>query len=268
MKNDCSLSAESLSPESLSPEGPLTAGKVAVVTGGTRGIGEAIAVELARQGTTVAVVYGHDDEAAKLLMKRADDVGWAMSAHRCDISNAQDCERALDEVLEAHGRVDHLVNNAGITVDRTVRKMSYADWHQVIDTNLSGAFYMTKGVLDHMVERGSGRIVNISSVIGETGNVGQANYAASKAGLFGLTKSLALETARKGVTVNCVAPGFIETGMVAAIPEPVLAGIVGKIPVNRLGVVEEVAHAVLFLLDDRASYVTGAVIPVNGGLDM
>lgn len=243
-------------------------GKVALVTGGTRGIGEAIAFELARQGTTVAVAYAHDDEAAERLLKRADDVGWSMSAHRCDISQAADCERAVGEVMAAHGRVDYLVNNAGITKDRTMRKMSHDDWRQVIDTNLSGAFYMTKAVLDHMVERESGRIVNISSVIGETGNLGQANYAASKAGLFGFTKSLALETARKGVTVNCVAPGFVETGMVAAVPDEVMAGIVDKIPVKRLGSVEEVAHAVMFLLDERASYITGSVISVNGGLDM
>ncbi len=242
--------------------------RVAVVTGGTRGIGEAIATELARQGATVAVAYGHDAEAAERLLKKADDVGWSMTAHRCDISNPDDCERLISDVMEAHGQVDYLVNNAGITIDRTVRKMTHDDWHQVIDTNLSGAFYLTKAVLDHMVARESGRIVNISSVIGETGNVGQANYAASKAGLFGLTKTLALETARKGVTVNCVAPGFIETGMVAAVPDEVLGTIKDKIPVKRLGAVDEVAHAVMFLLDDRASYITGAVIPVNGGLDM
>jgi 3-oxoacyl-(acyl-carrier-protein) reductase len=245
-----------------------TEGRVALVTGGTRGIGEAIAFELARQGTTVAVAYAHDEEAAERLLKRADDVGWSMSAHRCDIAKAEDCERTIDEVMAAHGHVDYLVNNAGITRDRTMRKMSNADWQEVLDTNLSGAFFMTRAVLDHMVGRESGRIVNISSVIGETGNVGQANYAASKAGLFGLTKSLALETARKGVTVNCVAPGFVETGMVAGVPDEVLAGIVDKIPVKRLGSVEEVAHAVLFLLDDRASYITGSVIAVNGGLDM
>lgn len=247
------------------PEGDT---RVALVTGGTRGIGEAIAVELARQGVTVAVAYSNDTEAAERLIKRARDVGWAMTAHRADIASPEACEQLFTDVLAAHGRVDHLVNNAGITVDRTVRKMTWDDWQRVIDTNLSGAFYLSKAAMEHMVARGSGRIVNISSVIGETGNIGQANYAASKAGLFGLTKSMALETARKGVTVNCVAPGFIETGMVAAVPDEVLAGIVGRIPVQRLGAVEEVAHAVLFLLDDRASYVTGAVIPVNGGLDM
>jgi len=260
MTIDCTTTTNASTPESEA--------RVALVTGGTRGIGEAIAVELARQGVTVAVAYSNDTEAAERLMKKADDVGWSMTAHRADIARPEACQQLFDDVLAAHGRVDHLVNNAGITVDRTVRKMTWDDWQRVIDTNLSGAFYLSKAAMEHMVARGSGRIVNISSVIGETGNIGQANYAASKAGLFGLTKSMALETARKGVTVNCVAPGFIETGMVAAVPDEVLAGIVGRIPVQRLGAVEEVAHAVLFLLDDRASYVTGAVIPVNGGLDM
>jgi NAD(P)-dependent dehydrogenase (short-subunit alcohol dehydrogenase family) len=174
----------------------------------------------------------------------------------------------VGEVLAAHGQLDYLVNNAGITLDRTVRKMSIEDWHAVLRINLSGAFYMSKAVLDHMLDRGTGRIVNISSVIGETGNVGQANYAASKSGLFGLTKTLALETARRGITVNCVAPGFIETEMVSAIPGDILDTIVERVPMRRLGTPEEVAHAVLFLLDDRSSYITGAVIAINGGIEM
>jgi NAD(P)-dependent dehydrogenase (short-subunit alcohol dehydrogenase family) len=161
-----------------------------------------------------------------------------------------------------------LVNNAGITVDKTVRKMTVDDWRQVLDVNLLGSFQMTKAVLEHMIERGSGRIVNISSVIGETGNVGQANYAASKAGLFGFTKSLALEMAQRGITVNSVSPGFIETEMVAAIPEATLAKIVEKIPQRRLGRPEEVARVVRFLLEDDSSYITGAVYSINGGLDM
>jgi NAD(P)-dependent dehydrogenase (short-subunit alcohol dehydrogenase family) len=170
--------------------------------------------------------------------------------------------------MDEHGRVDYLVNNAGITIDKTMRKMSPEDWRQVINVNLSGAFQMTKAVLEHMIERGSGRIVMISSVIGETGNIGQANYAASKAGLFGFTKSLALEMAQKGITVNCVAPGFIGTEMVAAIPEAALAKVIEKIPQRRLGKPEEVARVVRFLLEDDASYITGAVFNVNGGLDM
>ena len=170
--------------------------------------------------------------------------------------------------MDRFGRVDYLINNAGITVDKTVRKMTVDDWRQVLDVNLSGAFQMTKAVLEHMIERGSGRIVNISSVIGETGNIGQANYAASKAGLFGFTKSLALEMAQRGITVNCVAPGFIETEMVAAIPEATLSKVVEKIPQRRLGKPEEVARVVRFLLEDDSSYITGAVFNINGGLDM
>ena len=171
-------------------------------------------------------------------------------------------------MLDRYGRIDFLVNNAGITVDKTVRKMTPEDWHNVLNVNLFGAFAMIKAVLEHMIERGSGRIVNISSVIGETGNVGQANYAASKAGLFGLTKSLALEMAQRGITVNCVAPGFIGTEMVAAIPAAVLDKVIEKIPQRRLGKPEEVARVVSFLLEDESSYITGAVYAVNGGLDM
>jgi NAD(P)-dependent dehydrogenase (short-subunit alcohol dehydrogenase family) len=174
----------------------------------------------------------------------------------------------VDEVLTSFGRVDYLINNAGVTVDKTVRKMTVEDWHNVLRVNLSGTFYMTKAVLDHMVERGSGRIVNISSVIGQMGNFGQANYAASKAGLFGFTKSLALETARKNITVNCISPGFISTEMLAGMPEEVLKTVVDRIPVGRLGRPDEIARAVRFLLDDESGYITGSVLAVNGGLDM
>jgi NAD(P)-dependent dehydrogenase (short-subunit alcohol dehydrogenase family) len=194
--------------------------------------------------------------------------GATVSIHQGRVDDADDCNRVVQEVMDRFGRVDYLVNNAGITVDKTVRKMSNEDWHQVLNVNLSGAFQMTKAVIEHMIERGSGRIVNISSVIGETGNVGQANYAASKAGLFGFTKSLALEMAQRGITVNCVAPGFIETEMVAAIPQAALAKVVEKIPQRRLGRPEEVARVVRFLLEDESSYITGAVYTVNGGLDM
>jgi NAD(P)-dependent dehydrogenase (short-subunit alcohol dehydrogenase family) len=164
--------------------------------------------------------------------------------------------------------VDVLVNNAGITVDKTVRRMTVQDWHAVLRVNLSGAFYMIQAVLEHMLERGFGRIINISSVVGETGAFGQANYAASKSGLFGLTKSLALETARKGITVNCVAPGYTDTDMIAGVPDNVLERYVSQIPIGRVGRPEEVARAVHFLAEDDASYITGAVIPVNGGLEM
>jgi NAD(P)-dependent dehydrogenase (short-subunit alcohol dehydrogenase family) len=185
-----------------------------------------------------------------------------------DVGQPEDCVRFVNEALSANGHVDYLINNAGINIDRTVRRMTIDEWHAVMRINISGCFYMVKAVVEHMVERGSGRIVNISSIIGETGNVGQANYATAKSGMHGLTKSLALELARKGITVNCVAPGFIDTDMMSSVPETVLENIVARIPVGRLGSSEEVAYVVTSLLDDRASYVTGAVIPVNGGLDM
>jgi len=184
-------------------------GQVAVVTGGTRGIGLAISERLLNRGVTVAAGYATRHDHAREFADKYADRG--VSIHQGNVGHNEDVLRVFSEVLDRHGHVDILVNNAGITIDKTVRKMTIDEWNQVLMVNLSGAFHMTKAVLDHMLERGSGRIVNISSVIGETGNIGQANYAASKSGLFGLTKSLALETARKGITVNCVAPGFIET---------------------------------------------------------
>lgn len=194
--------------------------------------------------------------------------GLSVSVHQGNVGVPDDCRGTVEEVVAARGRVDYLVNNAGVTVDKTVRRMSVEDWHAVLRINLSGAFYMTKAVLDHMLEQGSGRIVNISSVIGVSGNVGQANYAASKSGLFGFTKSLALETARKGITVNCVAPGFVATDMVSAMPAEALNAAIERIPLGRLGEPDEVAAAVQFLLDDRSGYITGSVLAINGGLEM
>ena len=241
-------------------------GRVALVTGGARGIGAAITEMLAANGASVAAGFSRGQESAK--NSRGE---WARRArrfrsHQGRVDSVDDCNRVVSEVMEKFGRVHYLINNAGITVDKTVRKMSVEDWRQVLDVNLSGAFQMTKAVLEHMIERGSGRIVNISSVIGETGNVGQANYAASKAGLMGFTKSLALEMAQKGITVNCVAPGFIATEMVSAIPEAALAKVIEKIPQRRLGKPDEVARVVRFLLEDESSYITGAVYDINGGL--
>jgi acetoacetyl-CoA reductase len=243
-------------------------GHVALVTGGTRGIGGAITTMLAKNGARVAAGYSRGKEAAEALQERLSAEGAQVSVHQGRVDRPEDCQRVVDEVMQKFGRIDFLVNNAGITVDKTVRKMTFEDWHNVLDVNLFGAFAMTKAVLEHMIERGSGRIVNISSVIGETGNVGQANYAASKAGLFGLTKSLALEMARRGITVNVVAPGFIETEMVGAMPQAVLDSVIAQIPQRRLGRPEEVARVVQFLLEDESSYITGAVYTINGGLDM
>jgi acetoacetyl-CoA reductase len=243
-------------------------GRVAVVTGGTRGIGAAITEALASEGVHVAAGYSRNRESAEKFAAEQAEAGRSVSIHQGNVGDPDDCRRVVEEVLESKGKVDHLVNNAGITLDKTVRKMTVDDWHAVLRVNLSGAFYMTKAVLDHMLERGFGRIVNISSVIGETGNIGQANYAASKSGLFGFTKSLAQETARKGITVNVVAPGFVDTEMVAAVPQAALDAVIAKIPMQRLGQPAEIARAVKFLVDDDASYITGAVLAVNGGLEM
>jgi len=242
--------------------------RVAIVTGGARGIGAAITRALASNGIHVAAGYSKGKATADKLGDELRGSGASVSLHQGKVDDPADCARVANEVLEAFGRIDYLVNNAGITLDKTVRKMSVEDWHNVLNVNLSGTFNMCKAVLEHMIARGSGRIINISSVIGETGNVGQANYAASKAGLFGFSKSLALEMARRGITVNCVAPGFIATEMVAAMPKAVLDTVIEKIPQGRLGKPEEVARVVRFLLDDESAYITGAVYTVNGGLDM
>ena len=246
----------------------MTEQKVAIVTGGTRGIGRAITLGLANMGVHVAAGYLANEESAKATIEAASAMSGSVSTHRVDVGNPDACLEYTSEVIEKFGRVDYLVNNAGINIDRTVRRMTVDEWHQVMRINISGCFYMVKGVIEHMVQRQSGRIVNISSIIGQTGNVGQANYATAKSGLFGLTMSLAQELAHKGITVNCVAPGFISTDMLSSVPPDIIEQIIAKIPVGRLGSPEEVAFAVINLLDDRSAYITGAVIPVNGGLDM
>ncbi|MDE2481280.1 MAG: 3-oxoacyl-[acyl-carrier-protein] reductase [bacterium] len=243
-------------------------GRVAIVTGGTRGIGAAITAALAQAGAHVAAGYSKGKDAAEACAEKLRAGGSSISLHQGRVDDFEDCQRVVNEVLQQFGRVDFLVNNAGITLDKTLRKMSSDDWCNVINVNLSGAFNMTKAVIEHMIERGSGRVVNISSVIGATGNIGQANYAASKAGLFGFTKSVALEMANKGITANVVAPGFIGTEMVAAMPEAALEKVVAKIPTRRLGKPEEVARVVKFLCEDDSAYITGAAFHVNGGLDM
>lgn len=243
-------------------------GKVAFVTGGARGIGAAITRSLAEAGVKIAAGYSRGAETAEKFKKELEGKGASISIHQGRVDSPEDCERVIKEAMDHWGRIDFLINNAGITIDKTVRRMTDKDWTDVLDVNLAGAFRMTKAVLEHMIERGSGRIVNISSVIGQTGNIGQANYAASKAGLFGFTKSLALETAQRGITVNAVAPGFIATEMVGMIPKEILDKIVERIPQRRLGKPEEVARVVRFLLEDESSYITGAVFNINGGLEM
>jgi len=236
-------------------------GQVALVTGGIRGIGAAICDRLAARGVTIAAGYSRDKEAADLF--REDHPG--SSVHQGDIGAVEDCERVISEVLDQHGRLDVLVNNAGITADKTVRRMSPHDWDRVVQVNLSGAFYLSRAILQHMLDRGSGRIINISSIIGESGNIGQANYAAAKAGLFGLTMSLAQETARKGITVNSVAPGYVSTEMVAAVPQAALEKVIAKIPAGRLGEPDEIARVVEFLADPDSGFITGQIYSVNGG---
>jgi len=263
--------------------GQKLAGRVALVTGGTRGIGAAICRSLASQGATVGAGYSRDADAAGRFVddfRSTFGEQTRVSIHQGNVSKPDDCEQFISEAIEQHGRVDILVNNAGITIDKTVLKLTAEDWNKVLAVNLSGAFFMSKAVLPHMIERGSGRIVNVSSVIGEMGNIGQANYAASKSGLFGLTKTLAREAAfmleragkltdgSPGLTVNSITPGLIATEMLDHVPEKVLDRIRSQIPVRRLGLPEEVARVVHFIAADASSYITGQVWGVNGGLDM
>ena len=263
--------------------GSKLAGRVALVTGGTRGIGASIGHSLAAQGASIAAGYSGNIEKAERFAADFRGVfgpGGAVSVHQGNVASGDDCRRVVAEVLEQHGRLDILVNNAGITIDKTILKLTDDDWHKVLDVNLSGAFFLSQAALAHMVERGTGRIINVSSVIGEVGNIGQANYAASKSGLFGLTKTFAREAAfllarsgklddgSIGLTVNTVTPGYVSTEMVAAVPEKVLEKIKAGIPLRRLGSPQEIARVVHFLAADASSYITGQVWGVNGGMDM
>ena len=240
-------------------------GQVALVTGGIRGIGLAICERLMNRGVRVAAGYSSNREAAQQFADKYADHG--VSIHQGNIGRHDDCARVIDEVLSQYGHLDILVNNAGMTVDKTVRKMSWQEWDHVIHVNLSGSFYLSQGVLQTTLDRGYGRIIYISSVIGSSGGFGQANYASAKSGLFGLTMSLALETAAKGITVNAVTPGYITTDMTAAVPGNVMEKLVANIPVGG-GEPNEVARVVEFLADPESSYITGQVYPVNGGLYM
>ncbi len=242
------------------------AGKIAVVTGGSRGIGAAVAKGLGREGATVVINYNHSQEEAQAVVEEIEAMGSSAIALQADISEAEATKVFIEKVLEKFGRIDILVNNAGITRDKSFKKMSFEEWHKVIDTNLSSAFNTCKIALPSMLEQKYGRIINISSVIGQSGGFGQTNYAAAKAGLIGFTKSLALETARAGITVNCICPGYIATEMVAAMPEKVLDAIKAQVPMKKLGDPEEVSKGVLFVCESE--YMTGQCINLNGGLYM
>jgi acetoacetyl-CoA reductase len=234
--------------------------RVAVVTGGTRGIGHAISIELKRRGLRVAANYGGNDEAAYTFQAET-----GIPIFKWDVGDYEACAAGLHQVEELVGPVSVIVNNAGITRDAMLHRMTPGQWREVIRVDLDSMFNLVHPVINGMRERNFGRIVNISSINGQKGQMGQTNYSAAKAGVIGFTKSLALENARKGITVNCVAPGYIDTEMVRAVPEKVLESIVAQIPVGRLGKAEEIAKCVAFLASDDAAFITGATMTVNGG---
>lgn len=242
-------------------------GKVAIVTGGAKGIGKSITEALAKQGVKVVINYNSSATAADELVNALAEQGSEAYACQADVSKLEDAKRLVEETVQRYGKVDFLVNNAGITRDRSFKKLSREDWNQVIDVNLSSVYNTVSAALPYIAESDNGRIINISSIIGQTGGFGQTNYSAAKAGMIGFTKSLALELARTNVTVNAICPGFIETDMVAEIPQNVLDQIVAKIPKKRLGSAEEIANGVLYLCRDGA-YVTGQQLNINGGLYM
>ncbi len=242
------------------------AGKVAVVTGSSKGIGAQIAKELAKEGASVVVNYNSSSAAADKVVEEIENLGGTAFAVKANVSNLEDAKSLFDQAIEKYGKVDILVNNAGITRDKTFRKMDANSWYEVINTNLNSVFHTTSQVINPMLEQKFGRIINISSVVGQSGAFGQTNYAATKAGLIGFTKSLALETAKSGITVNAICPGYILTEMTAEIPQNVADAITSKIPAQRFGSTKEIAEAVVYLA--KADYVTGQCINVNGGVYM
>jgi acetoacetyl-CoA reductase len=237
--------------------------RIALVTGGTRGIGRAISLELMEAGYTVVANYGGNDEKAREFTEQS-----GIPAYKFDVGSIDAC-RAAVEVIEAEvGQIEILINNAGITRDGTMHKMDYDQWYDVVRTNLGSCFYMSRCVIEGMRARNFGRIVNIGSINGQAGQYGQVNYAAAKSGIHGFTKALAQESAAKGITVNAIAPGYVATDMVMAVPEAVLEKIVAGIPVGRLGEAKDIARAVNFLVDDSADFITGSTLSINGGQHM
>jgi acetoacetyl-CoA reductase len=237
--------------------------RVAIVTGGTRGIGEAISIALKNAGYKVAANYAGNDDRAKAFTERT-----GIKAYKWDVSSYEDCVAGVAKIVADLGPVEIIVNNAGITRDGTMRKMSRGSWDEVMDTNLGGCFNLCKVCWEGMLEKNFGRVVNIGSINGQAGQYGQVNYAAAKSGIHGFTKALAQEGASKGITVNAIAPGYIDTDMVAAVPPNVLEKIVARIPVGRLGKADEIARGVLFLIGDDAGFVTGSTLSINGGQHM
>lgn len=243
-------------------------GKVAIVTGGSRGIGRAIALRLGGLGARVLINYTANEKAALEVKEAIEKGGGTASIHCFNVSSYQAAQDFFGQVLEELGRIDILVNNAGITCDGLLVRMKEEDWDRVLDVNLKGAFNCIRAVARAMMKQRTGRIINISSVIGAMGNAGQANYAASKAGLMGLTRSVARELAPRGICVNAIAPGYVESDMTAAIPEEIKKSLSAQIPLGRLGTPEDIADIVEFLSSDKAGYITGQVIHVNGGMFM
>lgn len=242
--------------------------KVAFVTGSTRGIGKQIALTLAENGYDIAINYRKENDNLKNTKKEIEEKGVNCLTVQGDVSSYEDCERCIKQIIDGYGKIDVLVNNAGITKDTLLMRMKKEDFEEVIDINLVGTFNVTKNVISHMLKARSGRIINISSVVGITGNAGQTNYSASKAGIIGFTKSLAKEVASRGILVNAIAPGFIETDMTEVLKDEIKDEIAKSIPLKRMGTSKDVANVVKFLVSEESSYITGQVINVDGGMLM